>query len=167
MSQYRYGPVRAVQQSMPQSYTSGLTSLKQNMMGQQQQKRPGGASMNGLSGSKQGSLLAGSAAQKQRPSSSKPLPNSKGGLNMSVVGNTDNRPASSGGIRPASPGTGSALNQQNAGGAKKQRMRSSSPAVQTSTTGPNFVKAKQNPNQSFTGGSKVTNMSQMNKSLVP
>ena len=88
---------------------------------------------------------------------------------MSGVSQVDGqRPGSSGGIRPGSPGTGSAMHNQNV---KKQRMRSSSPAVQTThhQGQQSYIKAKppNNPNQSFTGGSKVTNMSQLNKSLVP
>lgn len=38
MSQFRYGPVRAMQSSMPQSYAQGLNNLKQNMLSQQQKR---------------------------------------------------------------------------------------------------------------------------------
>lgn len=174
MNQFRYGPVRAVQQPMPHSYVSGMANLKQNVLSQQNQQRRQGQGNSAASGSKN---LVPNQSQKQRPSSSKPnLQNSAGNGNLDISGISTNqeRPMSSSGVRPASPGS---QNNQNI---KKQRIRSSSPAVQN---GPASTKAKQaanskgasgtvGANNSFNQGQKVIAAaskvnSNLNNKLVP
>ena len=112
MNQFRYGPVRAVQQTMPHSYSSGISNLKQNVLSQQ--RRSGAAGLNtGNQGTKGGtsSLLSGSQ-QKQRPNSSKPIGDSSAG-NTSIlnISGQQDRSLNAGQARPSSPGISSGLSK--------------------------------------------------------
>lgn len=110
MNQFRYGPVRAVQQTMPHSFSSGLNNLQKNVLSNQRRSAAAGAQGHGSSAAgTKGNLLSGSH-QKQRPNSSKPAGSSNNanssGLDLSGLGPVGvDRPNTANNGRPASPGS--------------------------------------------------------------